>query len=729
MESQDKIQDLCKMQNAFQILGLAEGAGRAEIRRAYAKLSKIYHVETDPENFSRLHAAYKTALAAAGTGNAEAADTENPNRSETSASSVRGDLGTAPAQSMVKRSGASMPSGAEKGIGTNSASSEPENDTAADSSFSKPQKNTDTNLSFPDQEKSTDTNASTTGALLDQLLGTDFSVQNCSDLTQLLYYRCRYDEISPEMNAVLLRITNTEQGITDQAQLQTSSEIMDFVPDDRKFLGIPWGSWKTLDWTCIVCHPDFYRVQYTPSFLCELYQFLSEEALNLRDGIRQELYFALCMAYGFFSSGEKSAAEPTESSPAAEIINLLRLHPKHAEYQKDLGLWPDCREAARIVLFCQKVYARFMPSAHPVSISQKADICTDTAPKDSLTLSEAAAQLLLDEEIPWKEFIYDRLADCPGGSLCAQFAKKREDFFQLCRLRREFARDFINLLDNHIEENYIYNASYLPLAIRLGRIKDCYLTRKDWKKIVCRPTLLKAFQEWLFPRRNGFSSVPCQMHYDTWKMLRTCFEGSTPFEAKGTRYLSTEYYFPEYEKRYQRELVWESAHIEEEYFRKIFPLPSLSQGKLDLLHIIEKAAPAGIQEVEKIFGNLTFDSSGLDFLTRITNAMTHFNFLLVTQKREKEAVPGDAFCFLENEVLLYRKKENLVCRLSHQVFYDLISWKFEAAAFPVCLGRTGYNEDFLNTACRNMYYYRCYVENQKNDNPAQQGTAGTIRTL
>lgn len=723
MESQTK------MQNAFEILGLTEGASRAEIRHAYAELSKRYHVETDPEAFSTLHEAYKTALAAAGRRNAGMGDNEKHDKSSRSAPSVREDFGTGFARSQAKNDGHSMTSGTKNNVDTASHSSETETDTGTNhSSGTKnaavhplPPSETQNTPHSTSSEKASATSATASAspdALLDRLLGVGFSIENCSDLTQLLHYRCRYEEISPEIRAVLLRIPDMEQGISDEAHLHTIPEAALLPPDHRDFLGVPWARWKALNQTCIVCHPDFYRAQHTPSFLNELYRFLSEETLNLRGGIRQELYFALCMAYGFFSSGEESKKPHTENPTLAEIEKLLRLHPKHVEYQKDLDLWPECLTARRIVRLCHEIYADWMPSAHPASGTKKSDVFSEAAKKNADSLSEAAAELLLDDETPWKEFIYDRLTDCPDHSLRAQFTEKRKYFFKLGRLRRKFADAFINLLDNHIEENYIYNAGYLPLATRLDRIKDRYLKGTDQKRIVCRPAFLAAFREWLFPHRNGFSSVPCLMHYDTWKMLRTCFDGSSAIEAEGTRYLTTEYYFPEYEKRYQKELAWENARIEEEYFREAFPVPALSRGKLDLLDTIKNATPAGIADIEKIFGNLTFDPAGLDFLTRITNAMTRFNFLLVTQKREKEAVPGDAFCFLEDEVLLYRKKENLVCRLTHPVFYDLISWKFEAAAFPAFHGKSGYDEDFLNTACRNLYCYRCYVRNLKSGSPA-----------
>lgn len=716
---------------ALKILELTEGASRTEIRHAYARLSKIYHVETHPEEFSRLHEAYKVALAAAGKAGAETQNQISPDTSKRPTSWDRQDTDADSSRPETGQDADASHPGEEQDKGRDS--SRPETGQNADASHpgagqdkgrdsSRPETGQDADASHPGAKRDTSTEP-LSGDILDRLLGTNFSIQNCSKLIQLLYYRCRYDEISPEINAVLLRITNAERGITDDAHFRNIHETVASLPDYRNFLGTPWKTWKKLDWTCIVCHPDFYRMQYTPAFLDELYRFLLEETLNLRGGIGQELYFALCISYGFFSSEEDTAREGFAKNPLlAEIEKLLRLHPKHQEYIKDLALWPDCQQSRRIVLFCQKAYHILAPekplTPRTAKTAPPSGAPADNPPAfaDSQTaaqLSETAAQLLLDEEIPWKEFIYDRLAASSCGSLFSQFTQKRDEFRRLCELRAEFTRDFIHLLDNHVDENYIYNACYLPLAIRLDRIQNRYLTKKEWKKIICRPDFFQAFKNWLFPRRNGFSSVPCIMHYDAWKMLRICFEGDSPFEKDSIRYLTTEFYFPEYEKRYQRELAWEEAHIEEAYFKESFPVPALSQGKQDLLDTIKDAAPASIAEIEKIFGNLTFDAAGLDFLTRITNAMTHFNFLLVTQKREKDAVPGDAFCFLENEVLLYRKKENLLCRLTHPVFYDLISWKFEAAAFPTINGRAGYDEEFLNTACKNLYCYRCYATQKK----------------
>ena len=64
------------LEEAYKILELPEGANRAKIRHAYANLSKLYHVETHPEEFARLHEAYKLALSAAGTG-AQVSQKEN----------------------------------------------------------------------------------------------------------------------------------------------------------------------------------------------------------------------------------------------------------------------------------------------------------------------------------------------------------------------------------------------------------------------------------------------------------------------------------------------------------------------------------------------------------------------------------------------------------------------------------------------------------------------------
>lgn len=46
--------------DALNILDLPENADRSQIRHAYSEKSKIYHVETHPEEFKRLHEAYKT---------------------------------------------------------------------------------------------------------------------------------------------------------------------------------------------------------------------------------------------------------------------------------------------------------------------------------------------------------------------------------------------------------------------------------------------------------------------------------------------------------------------------------------------------------------------------------------------------------------------------------------------------------------------------------------------
>lgn len=210
------------LQEALTILELTKGADRSEIRHAYARLGKIYHVETHPEEFARLREAYQTALAAVKGQETYAWDFEERG-------SEKQDSGK---QDSEKQD-------SDKNV--NTFRENPDNPLGENSKIPAKPENilSGTLMQTADTPPEPD--------LIDFLLGTDFSIENCSELTQLLYYRCRYDEISLEMNSVLLRITNLEQGIADDAQMQTSLESVAALSDHQKFLGVRWGEWKSLD--------------------------------------------------------------------------------------------------------------------------------------------------------------------------------------------------------------------------------------------------------------------------------------------------------------------------------------------------------------------------------------------------------------------------------------------------------------------------------------------------
>ena len=85
--------------------------------------------------------------------------------------------------------------------------------------------------------------------------------------------------------------------------------------------------------------------QYSPEVLTGLCGFLQEESQVRGNGIGQDLYFALCMAYGFFTEdddpadGTEAADRPAKLAalPGAEgeydrMKVLLAAHPSHREY-------------------------------------------------------------------------------------------------------------------------------------------------------------------------------------------------------------------------------------------------------------------------------------------------------------------------------------------------------------------------------------------------------------
>lgn len=644
------------LQEAFEILKLPKHADRAQIRHAYSEQSKLYHVETHPEEFGRLHEAYKTALA-------------HISKPETVFSAE-----TSSFEEAVPHRVSPVSRAFDLSLAMHSKTQQP----------------------MQENEEETPVKASSSyDDILNQLVYGNTSIHQAHELIQLMYYKCRYEEASPEETDVR-SIGNAE--IKDDNDIFARMEIgrPEALADGQLFFKTPWSIWKTLDWTALFCHPEFLRNQYDNNFLKELYCFLQQETNEGLDGISQNLYLSLCTAYGLFCDEQCSQNADLET-----IGNFLRLHPKHQEYLQDLQCWTTLKEAREIVLLCQRAFS-FSKETRTI---QEQQAFTEE-------FLDAAEEKLLQEYAPWKNFVFDSLTLLPGTLFSKELPERKKEFEELLKTQEECFEDFANtLLDHRTEGNSLYEYNYQPLACRIEKFRSEYLTRMDWKKIICSPFFVSSFKDRMEPRRGGFVLSCPLIEYELWKELCSWFDGDSPLEKDTLYYLKSSFYFPEYEKWYQQECIWREQHIEESYFNETFPLPELTPGKLELLHTAEQGTLVNVKNIQAVFNNLPgHNEKAFDFLARVTNAMVHFKFLLITPKYEKDPVPGDAFCFLEDGVILYRKKENRTCRLSHQSFYDLISHQIEMIALNAKYSKTGYTGEFIDTVCKNMYYYHCFID-------------------
>ena len=66
---------------------------------------------------------------------------------------------------------------------------------------------------------------------------------------------------------------------------------------------------------------------------------------------------------------------------------------------------------------------------------------------------------------------------------------------------------------------------------------------------------------------------------------------------------------------------------------------------------------------------------------------------------------------MEDEILIYWQKENGTCRLSHAAFFDLISHIVDSKAdCHLTQNKSFYNEEFIESVCKNMYLYECFIQ-------------------
>ncbi|MDE6604369.1 MAG: hypothetical protein K2K90_19890 [Lachnospiraceae bacterium] len=485
----------------------------------------------------------------------------------------------------------------------------------------------------------------------------------------------------------------------------------------KHFLHISWEVWKGRKWLSVICHPAFLQKQYSLEVLAGLCGFLENESLTRLEGIGQDLYFALCMAYGFFTDTDgmaaadrqaEMAAAPRAESEYARIKGLLAAHPNHREYVQDLQCWPDLIEERRFVSFCREAYCFWQNTGD----KEQQDAFAESFP-------DMAEQWLLMSSLPDSdtEFILRNLCSLPHPLFSRQLSAKMQEYTHLCEKRWKFFQAFVDALDHTGEGHSVHERGYVPHMQRFDALKARYGSTGSWKKLLCSRGFQNAFRNWvLHPCYGSYvSSQPRYLEYYGWREVRSQFDGSSPFEEKLLAWLKTDLYFTEYEKRYQKELAWKGQQIEKAYFRELFPLPERSKGKLEVLCKVEQGKPIGAKKASEALSELyAYDETALRRLTQVTNSMVHFNFLLGAPKDREEAAWGDAVCFLEEEVLIYRREENGTCRLSHAAFFDMLAHIVDSKAdCHLTHKKSFYHNEFIDTVCKNMYLYECYISGIK----------------
>ena len=506
-----------------------------------------------------------------------------------------------------------------------------------------------------------------------------------------------------------------EEEIETESRTDASKKYLPRKP--KRFLHISWEEWKERKWLSVFCHPAFLQRQYSLEVLAGLCGFLEKESLIRLEGIRQDLYFALCMAYGFFTNNDGTAASDRKAGLAAapeaqseydRMKGFLATHPKHQEYVQDLQCWPELIEERRFVSFCREACCFWQGMGDKELQAAFAEGFPDMA-----------EQWLLMSSLPDSdtEFTLRNLCSLPHPLFSQQLSAKMQEYTHLCGKRWEFFQAFVDALDHTGEGHSVHEHGYVPHMQRFDALKARYGSAGSWKKLLCSYSFQNAFRDWvLHPRHGGYvSSQPRYLEYYGWREVRSQFDGSSPFEERLLAWLKTDLYFTEYEQRYHKELAWKGQQIEKAYFRELFPLPERSEGKLQVLCKAGQGKPISAKKASEALSELyAYDETALRRLTQVTNSMVHFNFLLAASKDRGEAAWGDAVCFLEEEVLIYRREEDGICRLSHAAFFDMIAHIVDSKAdCHLTHKKSFYHNEFIDTVCKNMYLYECYISSMK----------------
>lgn len=543
------------------------------------------------------------------------------------------------------------------------------------------------------------------------------SLHNVHRITQRWIEHFLPNEEKRQSREILRLICYKYHGEETGTENRTNASKKYLPGKSKRFLHISWEEWKERKWLSVFCHPAFLQRQYSPEVLAGLCSFLEKESLIRLEGIGQDLYFAICMAYGFFTDTDgtaaadrlaRLAAAPEAKSEYDRIKGLLAVHPNHREYVQDLQCWSDLIEERRFVSFCREAYCFWQGMGNKEQQTAFAE-----------GFPGMAEQWLLMSSLPDSdtEFTLRNLCSLPHPLFSRQLSAKMQEYTHLCGKRWEFFQAFVDALDSTGEGHSVHERGYVPLMQRFDALKARYGSSGSWKKLLCNRSFQNAFRNWvLHPCYGSYvSSQPRYLEYYGWREVRSQFDGSSPFEEELLAWLKNDLYFTEYEKRYQKELAWKGQQIEKTYFRELFPLPERSKGKLEVLCKAEQGKPIGAKKASEALSELyAYDEMALRRLTQVTNSMVHFNFLLSAPKDRKEVAWGDAVCFLEEEVLIYRREENRTCRLSHAAFFDMIAHIIDSKAdCHLTHKKSFYHNEFIDTVCKNMYLYECYISGMK----------------
>ena len=540
------------------------------------------------------------------------------------------------------------------------------------------------------------------------------SLQNVHRITQRWIEHFLPNEEKRQSRELLQLICHKYHGEETGTENRTNASKKHLTEKSKRFLHISWEEWKERKWLSVFCHPAFLQRQYSPEVLTGLCGFLEKESLICLEGIGQDLYFALCMAYGFFTDTDGTVAAGRRGwqqllgaeSEYDRIKGLLAVHPNHREYVQDLQCWPDLIEERRFVSFCREAYCFW----HGRGNKEQQTAFAEGFP-------DMAEQWLLMSSLPDSdtEFTLRNLCSLPHPLFSRKLSAKMQEYTHLCGKQWEFFQAFVDTLDYKGEGHSVHERGYVPLMQRFDALKARY--SGSWKKLLCNRSFQNAFRNWvLHPCYSSYvSSQPRYLEYYGWREVRSQFDGSSPFEEELLAWLKNDLYFTEYEKRYQKELAWKGQQIEKTYFRELFPLPERSEGKLEVLCKVGQGKPIGAKKASEVLSELyAYDEMALRRLTQMTNSMVHFNFLLGAPKDREEAAWGDAVCFLEEEVLIYRREENGTCRLSHAAFFDMIAHIIDSKAdCHLTHKKSFYHNEFIDTVCKNMYLYECYISGMK----------------